>query len=275
MRGEGRSSFAERSVRSVFVTYVALLVVVPLAALVARGLAEGPSGLAWVLTDDTSRAAMHLTISTALLVGVGNVFLGTAVAWVLVRMRFRWRPLLSSLIDLPLAVPTLVAGLMIATLYGPASLVGARLASLGVEVAFAAPGIVLALLFVALPFVVRAVEPVLREIDPSEEEAARLLGASPWQTFRTVFLPSILPAAVSGGMRSIARALGEFGSVVVVAGNIPQRTLTAPVYVFGEIEAGAPGRAAAASIVLLALTLALFGAANVVESRTGARRGAR
>jgi sulfate transport system permease protein len=170
-----------------------------------------------------------------------------------------------------LAIPTLVAGLMIAVLYGPGSLVAGALEPLGVEVIFAPLGIVLALLFVTLPFVVRAVEPVLEEVDPAEEEASVVLGAGPIRTFRAVFLPAIAPAALSGGIRSFGRALGEFGSVVVVAGNNPRKTLTAPVNIFGEIESGEPGAAAAASVVLLAVALALHALARSVDRRREAR----
>ena len=150
-----------------------------------------------------------------------NAVLGTATAWVLVRYRFPGRTALSALVDLPFAIPTLVAGMMLAVLYGQGSLIGASFAALGIELIFAPPGIVLALMFVTLPFVIRAVEPVLLEIDPAEEEAALVLGAGPWRAFRTVFLPAIAPAALSGAIRSLGRAMGEFGSIVVVAGNIP------------------------------------------------------
>lgn len=261
-----------RALRAGVALYVVALVAVPLATLVEVGLADGPAALFGRIAAPTARDALWLTTWTALLVGALNVVLGTATAWVLVRYRLPGRALLSALVDLPLAIPTLVAGVMLALLYGPTALAGRALSALGVEVVFARPGIVLALLFVTLPFVVRAVEPLLAEIDPAEEEAAIVLGAGPVQTFRTVFLPAILPAALSGGIRSVGRALGEFGSIVVIAGNVPGRTLTAPVFVFGEIESGEPGAAAATSIGLLALALALHAVAWGVERRTGARR---
>jgi sulfate transport system permease protein len=131
----------------------------------------------------------------------------------------------------------------------------------------------LALLFVTVPFVVRAVEPVLSEVDKGEEEAAKVLGATPLQTFRTVFLPAIAPAAISSGIRSLGRALGEFGSVVVVAGNIPLKTLTAPVFILGEIEGGAPRMASAMSVLLLAIALLLHATAGFIERRVGSRHG--
>lgn len=266
-----RPSRVERALRSGVILYIVLLVAVPLVGLVHFGLADG-LGLFWErVTAPVARSSLGLTVWTALLVGVFNTLLGTATAWVLVRYRLPGRSLLSALVDLPLAVPTLVAGVMLAILYGPTSMVGESVRAGGIEIVFARPGIVLALLFVTLPFVVRAVEPVLAEIDPAEEEAAVVLGAGPLKTFRNVFLPAILPAALSGGIRSLGRALGEFGAIVVVAGNIPLQTLTAPVFIFGEIESGAARTAAAVSAVLLFFALAVHVGARLLEQRTGAR----
>jgi sulfate/thiosulfate transport system permease protein len=259
----------ERALRSGVIAYIVLLIAVPLIGLVHFGLADGIDVFWARVTAPVARAALWLTMWTALLVGVINTFFGTATAWVLVRYRLPGRALLSALVDLPLAVPTLVAGVMLAILYGPTSVVGETLRVWGVEIIFARPGIVLALLFVTLPFVVRAVEPLLSELDPAEEEAAIVLGAGPIKTFRTVFLPAILPAALSGGIRSLGRALGEFGSIVIVAGNIPFETLTAPVFLFGEIESGAAGAAAAVSTVLLSFALTVHAGARFIERRTG------
>lgn len=264
----------EKSIRLAFALYVILLVAVPLLALVHFGLSEGLRAFVTSATSPTARAALSLTVGTAILVGVVNVFIGTATAWVLVRYTFFGRQLIGALVDLPLAVPTLVSGIMLAILYGPQSLLGSALHGFGIDIVFARPGIVLALLFVTLPFVVRAVDHLLCEIDPAEEEAAITLGAGPVRIFRTVFVPAIWPAAVSGGIRSVGRALGEFGSIVVIAGNIPGKTLTAPVFIFGEIESGAPRVAASVSILLLAFALALHGMASVLERRMGTPRAA-
>jgi sulfate transport system permease protein len=261
----------ERALRGASFAYVLVLVAVPLLALFGFGLADGWSAFVERVTTPVALDALWLTVWTATVVGALNVLFGTATAWVLTRYSFPGRALLSAAVDLPLAIPTLVAGVMLAILYGPESVLGKKLDLLGVEVLFAPTGIVLALLFVTLPFVVRAVEPVLAEVDPAEEEAAIVLGAGPLTTFRTVFLPAILPAALSGGIRSLGRALGEFGSIVVVAGNIPLETLSAPVFIFGEIESGAPRAAAAVSSVLLAVALGLHGLSRVLEQRTGAR----
>jgi sulfate transport system permease protein len=264
-------SRGERLVRHVSVLYLLLLVALPLLALIWFGVADGGGSLIDLLGSRTARAALGLTVWTSTLVAILNVLFGTLTAWVLVRYPIRGRAMISALLDLPLAIPTLVAGVMLALLYGPNSLIGHKLVEFGLPIIFAQPGIVLALLFVTLPFVVRAVEPVLSEIDVGEEEAAKTLGATPFQTFRTVFVPAIAPAALSGGIRSLGRAMGEFGSVVVVAGNIPMRTLTAPVFILGEIESGAPRTAAAISVVLLTVALLLHAGASFLERRFGAR----
>jgi sulfate transport system permease protein len=172
-------------------------------------------------------------------------------------------------VDLPFAIPTLVTGVMLVILLGPQSPLGGWLAGHGAPVIFAPMAIVLALLFITMPFVVRAVEPVLMEQDPAEEEAARTLGAGTWTVFWRVLLPPLLPAILSGTIRSFARALGELGSVIVVSGNIPYRTLTAPIHIFAEIESGQPESAAAVSVVLLAFALVLAFAARGIEGATG------
>jgi sulfate transport system permease protein len=264
---------AQRGAALAVSVYIVLLVALPLCAIVEAGLARGLPAFWNAVRSPTALAALWLSLWTGFVIGVINALLGTATAWVLVRYRFAGKALLSALVDLPFAIPTLVAGVMLALSYGPDTLVGRTFAAHGMEIIFAKPGIVLALLFVTLPFVIRAVEPVLLEIDPAEEEAALVLGAGPWRAFRTVYLPALLPAALSSAIRALGRALGEFGSLVVVAGNIPMRTLTAPVYVFGEIESGQPHSAAALSIVLLALALGMHGVAIAIEKRTGARHG--
>lgn len=255
--------------RSAFSVYTLALVGVPLLALVVQGFEGGLAGLWRVLSAPVAAHALWLTLGTATLMALVNAVMGTATAWVLVRYRFPGRAFLSTLIDLPFAVPTLIAGVLVVALLGPSSGLGAWLAARGVRVVFAPPGIVLVLLFVTLPFVVRAVEPVLLELDPTEEEAAWLLGASPLQTFLRVLLPALAPAIASGTIRSFARALAEFGSVVVVAGNIPLRTLTAPVFLFGEVEGGRPANAAAVSMVLLALSALLLVVARRIDRLTG------
>jgi len=257
------------ALRSGVLIYAGVLVVLPLAALVQHGLADGLSGLWQAATAPVAAQAILLTLWTAALMAVVNALMGTLIAWALVRYEFPGRGLLSALVDLPFAIPTLVTGVMLVILLGPQSPLGGWLAGHGAPVIFAPMAIVLALLFITMPFVVRAVEPVLMEQDPAEEEAARTLGAGTWTVFRRVLLPPILPAILSGTIRSFARALGELGSVIVVSGNIPYRTLTAPIHIFAEIESGQPESAAAVSVVLLAFALVLAFAARGIEGATG------
>jgi sulfate transport system permease protein len=226
----------ERVLRRGVLAYVVALVALPMVAVVGVGLSGGVSSLWASISEPIARDAIGLTLWTGAAVALINVPLGTATAWMLTRYAIPGRALVSALVDLPLAVPTLVAGVMLAVIYGPDSALGRSLEAAGITVLYAPPAILLALAFVTLPFVVRAVEPLLEQVDPAEEEAARILGAGPARVFRTVFLPAIAPAALSGAIRSLGRAIGEFGSIVVVAGNIPGSTLTAPVHIFGMID---------------------------------------
>jgi sulfate/thiosulfate transport system permease protein len=245
------------AVRIGVLAYVATLVVVPLAALATAGLRRGAGALWEAITVPATADALALTLWTAALVAALNALLGTATAWILVRYRFPGRTLLSAIVDLPFAIPTLVAGITLVLVFGPDAAFGRWLDARGMRVAFATPGIVLALLLVTLPLVVRAVEPVLVELDAAEEEAALTLGAGNLLTFRRVILPALVPSVTFGALQSFARAIAEFGSVVVVSGNIPHQTLTAPVLIFGEVESGRPAVAAAVSLVLLGVALGL------------------
>jgi len=201
-------------------------------------------------------------------VAVINAVLGTMVAYVLTRYRFPGRQVASALVDIPFAVPTLVTGVMLVALYGPHSPIGGFLVRHGVHVIYARLGILVALLFVTLPLVVRTVQPVLYEMDRAEEEAARVLGAGRWITFRKVLLPHLRSGIVAGGLLAFARALGEFGAVVVVSGNILNKTLTAPVLISQLITGFKPEAAAAIGAILFGLSFALV---LVVERLTGGR----
>jgi sulfate transport system permease protein len=194
---------------------------------------------------------------TAALAALINGVFGTLLAYVLVRYRFPGRAALGAIADMPFAVPTLVTGVMLVALYGPASPVGAFLERHGIHIAFAPAGILLALLFVTLPLVVRTVEPVLLERDLAEEEAAHVLGAGVWTTFRRVVLPAIRPAIAAGALLTFARAIGEFGALVVVSGNITGKTLTAPVFIFQLVSQFKPEQAAAISTFLFGLSFLL------------------
>jgi sulfate transport system permease protein len=225
--------------------YLSVIVLLPLAALSWR--AHG-----WdAVTNAQAVAALKLTLVASLAVAAVNAVAGTAIAWTLVRDRFIGQGFVNALVDLPFALPTIVAGLTLLTLYGPKS-------PFGVNTAFTRWAILLALLFVTLPFVVRTVQPVLLELDREMEDAAASLGAGRVATFRRVILPSILPAILSGVALAFARAVGEFGSVVLVSGNLPFKTEVASVYVFGRIESGDPGGAAAASVVILAISFGVL-----------------
>jgi len=215
------------------------------------------AALAWhahgwnAITSPQAVAALKLTLSLSLVVAVINAFAGTAIAWTLVRDRFFGQSVVNALVDLPFALPTIVAGLTLLALYGPRSPVG-------VNVAFTRWSILFALLFVTLPFVVRTVQPMLLELDTEMEDAAASLGASRFATFRRIILPNILPAILSGVALAFARAIGEFGAVVLISGNLPFKTEVLSVYVFGRIESGDPGGAAAASVAILAISFAVL-----------------
>jgi len=241
--------------RAIAVGYVGLMIALPILALSVRAFGDGLGSLWDSLRRPDALYSLELTVVMALAMVVVNVVMGTLTAWVLIRYRFPGQSLVNTLIDLPFAVPTVVTGLMLVILYGPQSAVGRFLSSNGVEVIYAKPGIVLALLFVTLPFVVRSVQPVLMGLDREMEEAAATLGANRWVVFRKVIVPSILPAVLTGAALSFSRAIGEFGSVVIVAGNIPMRTQVASVFIYGEIESDNPQGALGVSVALLAGSL--------------------
>jgi sulfate transport system permease protein len=231
--------------------YLSVIVLVPLAAVILRSTEGGFDAFWRAVTNPQAVAALKLTLGVSLAVVAINAVAGTAIAWVLVRDRFRGKSFVNALIDLPFALPTIVAGLTLLALYGPRGPVG-------VNVAYTRTAIVLALLFVTLPFVVRTVQPVLLELDAEMEEAARSLGAGPLAVFRRVVFPNLLPAILSGAALAFARAVGEFGAVVLISGNQPFRTEVASVYIFGQIESDNVTGAAAVSVVLLAISLAVL-----------------
>jgi sulfate transport system permease protein len=222
-----------------------VIVLLPLAALSWR--AHGWDAVA----SAQAVSSLKLTLGVSMVVALVNAVAGTMIAWTLVRDRFVGQGFVNALVDLPFALPTIVAGLTLLALYGPKS-------PTGVNVAFTRWAILVALLFVTLPFVVRTVQPVLLELDTEMEDAAASLGAGRLATFRRVILPNILPAILSGVALAFARAVGEFGSVVLISGNLPFKTEVVSVYVFGRIESGDAGGAAAASVVILAISFAVL-----------------
>jgi sulfate/thiosulfate transport system permease protein len=242
----------------VITTFLIVVVILPLAALLWESQKSGAHGFWQIVSSPEAVAALKLTFGAAFLVVLINAVLGTVTAWVLVRDDFRGKSLVNAVIDLPFALPTIVAGLTLLALYGPRSPVGAH-------VAYTRGAIVLALCFVTLPFVVRTVQPVLLELDVEMEEAARSLGAGQLAVFRRVVLPNLLPGILSGVVLALARALGEIGSIVVISGNNPYHTEVASVFIFNQIQSGYPDYAAAVAIVLL-------GAAFVLLLAVGALR---
>jgi sulfate/thiosulfate transport system permease protein len=257
------------SLRAVSILWLLLMIVLPISTLIEHGLRDGIALLWNEVTSPIALAALKLTLIAAAIMTAINAVMGTMTAYVLVRYRFCGSRLLNSLIDLPFAIPTLVTGVMLVVLYGPQQLLGAWLEARGIQIVFAQPGIVMALLFVTYPFVIRTVQPVLMAIDRSQEEAAWTLGASQLQTFTKVILPMLTPAILTGSLLGFARALGEFGSLVVVAGNIPRSTLTAPVYIFGQIESQNQRGASAMSILLLTMSFALMLLVDWLQERRG------
>jgi sulfate transport system permease protein len=232
-------------------TFLTVVVVLPLAALTWESTSDGATGFWDSISSPEAVAALKLTIGASLLVALINAVLGTITAWVLVRDDFRGKSVVNAIIDLPFALPTIVAGLVLLALYGPRS-------PIGIDVAYTRTAIVMALLFVTLPFVVRTVQPVLQELDREMEEAAHSLGASEAGTFRRIVLPNILPGILSGVAMAFAKAVGEFGSLVIITGNLPYRTEVSSVYVFGRIESGDGSGAAAAAVVLLTLSFVVL-----------------
>ena len=265
-RRQPGAALGRLSLRAVAFIYLGLFIVLPVIAIIDRGFSDGLGDLSDALGSFGAWNAIKLTLIMATLTAVINGILGTLLAYVLVRVRFPGRGLLSTIVDLPFAVPTLVAGVMLVALYGPNSAVGGWFEDHGVHIIFAPLGILLALLFVTLPLVVRSVQPVLLELDPAEEEAARVLGAGRWTTFRKVMLPALRPAIAAGALLTFARSLGEFGAIVFVSGNIPNKTLTAPVLITQLILAN-PAQAAAVSALLFGISFLLVLATEKLLSR--------
>jgi sulfate transport system permease protein len=231
---------------------------------VARSFDGGLDTFWTAVSGRRALSALELTLATSAIVAVIDAVTGTLIAWVLVRDSFRGKSLVNALIDLPFALPTIVAGLTLLALYGPTG-------PTGIDIGFTRAAIVLALLFVTLPFVVRSVQPVLIGLDREVEEAAASLGASGPVIFRRVILPSLRPAILSGVGLAFGRALGEFGAVVLISGNLPFKTETAPVFIFGQLESDNTTGAAAMAVVLMAASLAILFAISAWGRRAEAR----
>jgi sulfate transport system permease protein len=245
--------------------YLGLLVLLPLGALVLRASTMSFSTFWATVTDDRALAAYRLSFGAAAISGVLNAIFGLLVAWVLVRYTFPGKRIVDALVDLPFALPTAVAGIALTTAYAENGVLGGPLARLGVRVAFTPFGIVVAMTFVGLPFVIRTVQPVLRDLDPDLEEAAAVLGATRWQTFVRVILRALTPALLTGFALAFARALGEYGSIVFISGNMPMRTEIAPLLIVTKLEQYDYAGATAIASTMLAFSFALLFGINSLQ----------
>ncbi|SHI72040.1 sulfate transport system permease protein [Roseomonas rosea] len=251
----------------VTLAWLSLIVLVPLSALALRPWELGLSGILGVLSDARVLAALRLSFGTALVAALANLPLGLLVAWVLVRLRFPGRRVLDAMVDLPFALPTAVAGLALTALFAPNGWLGAPLKALGITVAYTPLGVFVAMMFVGLPFAVRTVEPVLRDLGTEAEEAAATLGASRPQTLLRVVLPALAPALVTGFGLAFARAVGEYGSVIFIAGNRPMVSEIAPLVIVQRLEAFDYAGAAAVGLTMLAISFLVLLLLGLIQAR--------
>jgi sulfate/thiosulfate transport system permease protein len=248
------------------VFYLGFLVLLPIAACFVKAGSLSLHEFWSAVWTERARAAYLLTFGTSFIAALVNLFLGAIIAWVLVRYSFPGKRLVDSLVDLPLALPTAVGGLVYASLYVKEGWLGRYLVPLGIQGAYTRLGIVLVLIFVGLPFVVRTVQPVLENVDPEAEEASSSLGATRWQTFIHVLLPTLSPALITGFALAFARSVGEYGSVVFISGNMPYKTEIAPILIVARLEEFAYGEATAIAIVLLIISFSMLVLINLLES---------
>jgi len=246
--------------------YLFLMLLLPTAALILRTFTLSPAEIWRIATSPVALSAYDVTFMTALFAGLTNGIAGLIIAWVLVRYDFPGKRLIDAFIDLPFALPTAVAGLTLATVYSENGWIGSLFAPLGIKIAFTRWGVFLAMLFISLPFVIRTVQPVLQEAEREVEEAAWSLGADEWQTFWRVVLPPILPAVLTGIALGFARAVGEYGSVVIVASNIPFKDLIAPVLIFQRLEQYDYAGATVIGTVMLLISLVMLLAINLLQA---------
>ncbi len=263
-----RAPLGARSLRLTAVIYLMTLVGIPIFVIAVMGLEGGLEPVLADIANPIALGALQLTLQTALIMTVINTVMGTLTAYVLVRYKFPGKQIFNAFIDLPFAIPTLVTGVMLVLLYGPQTVIGRFIEqATGQRVIFEPPGIVLALLFVSYPFVIRTIQPLLMQLNPSQEEAAQTLGASDWTIFWRVIFPVIRPAIITGALLSFARALGEFGAIIIVAGNIPMRSQVATVYVFGQIENANLAGAAGISFILVLIAFICTLAVDIFQRR--------
>ncbi|MCX7325697.1 MAG: sulfate ABC transporter permease subunit CysT [Hyphomicrobiales bacterium] len=280
IRHHRTTAWRERSVMpgfglgfGIIVTALSLVVLIPLAALVLKAAGAGPEEIWALATSPRVLSALRISFGLALLAAAVNVVFGLIIAWVLVRYDFLGRRIIDAAVDLPFALPTAVAGIALAALYAPNGWIGALLAPLGVKVGYTPAGILMALIFIGLPFVVRTVQPVLAEMEAELEEAAALLGASRWKTITGVILPPVLPAVLTGFTLAFARAVGEYGSVIFIAGNIPMVSEIAPLLIVIRLEQFDYAGAAVIGVVMLLLSFILILGLNLLQAALRRRLG--
>ena len=253
--------------------YLCAVVLIPLGALIARAARLGFSGIAAIALDTRVLAALRVTFGVSLAAAAIDVVFGVLIAWVLTRYRFPGRRIFDALVDLPFALPTAVAGIALATLYAPNGVFGEQLEKLGLRVAFTPWGILVALIFVGLPFVVRTVQPVIEELDAEWEEASATLGAYRWQTLRRVLAPQIAPAVLTGMALAFARGVGEYGSVIFIAGNIAYVSEIAPLLIIVKLEEYDYDGATAIAAIMLAVSFVMLFVINATQSWSRRRLG--
>jgi len=258
----------------VTVFYLGVMVLLPLSALFAASGALPWDSFVRAVGSPRAVAAFQLTVGTSALAAALNVFFGGLTAWALVRYRFPGKKIIDGLIDLPFALPTAVAGITLTELYAPTGWLGRPLAALGLPAAFSRVGIVIALVFIGLPFAVRTLQPVLEDMDRDMEEAASTLGAGRWQIFRRVVFPPLVPALLTGFALTLARGIGEYGSVIFIAGNMPLKTEIVPLLIMTRLEQYDTGGAAALATVLLLVSFVLLFSINALQAWTRRRQGA-
>ena len=252
--------------------YLSAIVLLPLAALILRPWELGWDGFFSAVTAPRVLAALRLSFGTAILAAIINSFFGLAVAWVMVRYRFPFKRFIDALIDLPFALPTAVAGIALTALYAPNGWIGSLLDKIGIKVAFTPTGVLVALIFISLPFVVRTLEPVLAELDREAEEVAATLGARRRQIFSRVVFPALTPALATGLALAFARAVGEYGSVIFIAGNLPMVSEIAPLLIVIKLEQFDYAGAAAIGVVMLGASFLMLLAINLIQNWAAVRR---
>ena len=246
--------------------FLSAIVLIPLAALIIKGSSPSLVELKEILLDPRAIASYRLSFGAALLAAVVNAIFGFIVAWTLVRYEFPGRRLVDALIDLPFALPTAVSGIALTAVFAPNGWLGEKLASVGVQVAYTWIGVVVALILIGLPFVVRSVQPALIEVQRDLEDAAETLGASPWQIFRRIILPAVLPAVLTGFTLAFARGIGEYGSVVFISGNLPMKTEITPLLIVIKLEQFEYQAAAALGLAMLVMSFVMLFAINLVQA---------